>query len=192
MLLRVMRCRFALLLAALALFSCPARAHEVPVDALVQMYVKPEGHTLKVLIRMPLKSDMDEDYARRGDGTVDLAQVNFALRSATTVALLEQLKIFEDGRLLPTPKIVATRMSLDSDRSFATYRQALAHVTGPPLPANTSIYWQEAKLDILVEYPIRSDQSKFSIHAAFDRLALHEVTALQFLAPNGVSRAYRA
>ncbi len=190
MLLRVMRCRFALLLAALALFSCPASAHNVPVDALVQMYVKPEGHTLKVLIRMPLKSDMDEDYARHRDGTVDLSQVNFALRSATTVALLEQLKIFEDGRLLPTPKIVATRMSLDEDRSFVTYRQALAHVTGPPLPTNTRIYWQEAKLDTLVEYPIRSDQSKFSIHAAFDRLALHEVTALQFLEPNGVSRAF--
>ena len=32
--------------------------------------------------------------------------------------------------------------------------------------------------------------SYFSIHAAFDRLALHEITALQFLSPNGVTRAY--
>lgn len=191
MFLRVMRCRFAFLLAALALFSCPASAHIVPVDALVQMYMKPQGHTLKVLIRMPLKSDLDADWPRRSDGAVDLAHVNFALRTATTVSLLEQLKIYENGKLLTKPRIVNTRISLNSDRSFVTYKKALAHVTGPPLPPKTtSIYWQQSKLDALVEYPIKSDRSSFSIHAAFNRLALHEVTTLQFLEPNGVSRAF--
>src|SRR5262249_8998646 len=42
----------------------------------------------------------------------------------------------------------------------------------------------------LFEYPIVSDQSYFSIHAAFDRFAQHVVTALQFLPPDGNVRAY--
>ena len=81
-------------------------------------------------------------------------------------------------------------MSLESDRSFATYESALAHVTGPPLPADTTIYWEQGILDVLFEYPIQSDRSNFSIHAAFDRFALKTVTALQFLPPGGVDRAY--
>jgi hypothetical protein len=50
--------------------------------------------------------------------------------------------------------------------------------------------WNQAKLDVLFEYPIQSDRSNFAIHATFDRLALHETTALQFMSPNGVTRAY--
>jgi len=42
---------------------------------------------------------------------------------------------------------------------------------------------------VLFEYPIRSDQSHFSIHMAFDRLGIRVVTALRFMPP-GVVRAY--
>src|SRR5258705_1930514 len=81
-------------------------------------------------------------------------------------------------------------MSLDGDRSFATYEQALAHVTGPPLSTDISIFWEQGILDVLFEYPIQSDRSYFSIHAAFDRFALKVVTSLQFLPPGGIIRAY--
>ena len=74
-------------------------------------------------------------------------------------------------------------MSLDSDQSFVGYDTALAHVTGPPLPVTETLYWEQGILDVLFEYPIQSDRSYFSIHAAFDRLAQHEVTTVQFLSP---------
>src|SRR5215469_2209590 len=196
MLPRIMRRQFSNALAALILFglhilsASPALAHNIPVDALVQAYMKPQGHVLQVLMRMPLKSYADADYYQRPDGSVDLARADGPLRTAAEVALFENLKIFENGRQLPEPHIVAVRMSLDQDRSFATYSQALAHMKAPPLPENTGIMWDQGKLDVLFEYPIQSDQSSFAVDAAFDRLALHETTALQFISPNGVMRAY--
>jgi hypothetical protein len=81
-------------------------------------------------------------------------------------------------------------MSLDSDKSFVSYDAALAHVTGEPLPSDTTIFWEQGILDVLVEYPIQSDRSYFSIHAAFDRFSLRTITALQFLPPGGAVRAY--
>ena len=38
------------------------------------------------------------------------------------------------------------------------------------------MFWEQGKLDVLFDYPIQSENSYFSIHAAFDRLALHEIT----------------
>jgi len=196
MLLKIMRRQFFIQLAALILLglnllsASPAFAHNIPVDSVVQAYMKPKGHVLQVLMRMPLKSYSDADYYQRPDGTVDLARVDGPLRTAAEVALFENLKVFENGQQLPEPHIVAVRMSLDSDQSFATYEQAIAHMKAPPLPENTGLLWDQGKVDVLFEYPIKSDQSNFSIHAGFDRLALHEVTALQFLSPTGVTRAY--
>jgi len=187
----VARCRFAiLLLAILKLLAGPASAHNVPIDAVVKMFVKPQGHTLSVLVRVPLASDMDAEFPRGGSGYVDFAHVDPFLREAAKIMLLENMEVYEGDRLLPEPRIASVRMSLDSDPSFATYREAMAHVMGPALPPATNIYWEQGKLDVLFEYPIQSDSSYFSIHAAFDRLAMHEVTALQFFSPNGTSRAY--
>ncbi|MGH6827466.1 MAG: hypothetical protein ACREFW_00990, partial [Rhizomicrobium sp.] len=80
----------ALILLAFSLISAsPALAHNVPVDALVQAYVKPQGHVLQLLLRMPLKSYSDADYWHHGDGTVDLTRVDGPLRTAVQVAMIE-------------------------------------------------------------------------------------------------------
>ena len=185
----IMRRQFLSLLAALIFWALPAAAHEIPVDATVQMFVKPEGHVLQVLMRMPLKADMDADYPRKGQ-YVDLARADEALRTAAIVALAENMQFSDDGRKLPDPRVAAVHMALDSDRSFGAYPSALADVNGPRLPDDTTIFWEQGKLDVLFEYPIQSEKSYFSFHASFDRLAEHEVTALQYMAPNGVTRAY--
>ncbi len=110
--------------------------------------------------------------------------------AAATVILLETLTIYERDRQLPDPRIVSARMSLDSDNSFASYDTALAHVTGSPLPPETNMFWEQGKLDVLLEYPIQAEKSYISLHAAFDRLAQHEITTVQYLQPDGVARAY--
>jgi hypothetical protein len=46
----------ALVLLAALSFVAPAAAHDIPIEAMVRMFVKPQGHTLRVLARMPLKS----------------------------------------------------------------------------------------------------------------------------------------
>jgi hypothetical protein len=182
--------RSVLPVVALTFFSSLAFAHNIPVSAVVQMYVKPQGQTLQVLVRVPLTTYTDAEYPRRAGDYVDLAKVDPSLRAAATVILLETLTMYEGGRQLPNPRIVSVRMALDSDTSFASYDTALTHVTGSPLPPETNMFWEQGKLDVLLEYPIQTEKSYFSMHAAFDRLALHEITTVQYLQPNGVSRAY--
>src|SRR5262249_49927283 len=69
------------------------------------------------------------------------------------------------------------------DKSFASYEEALAHLHGPRLPNSTDLYWEQSLLDVQLDYPIQSDQAKFSIHPAYERLGLRVVTALRFMPP---------
>ncbi|HME07485.1 MAG TPA: HupE/UreJ family protein, partial [Bryobacteraceae bacterium] len=100
------------------------------------------------------------------------------------------ISIYEGDTRLPKPKLVRTQISLESDKSFTSFETALAHVMGPPLPVETNVFWNQPLLDVLFEYPIESDQSKFSIHPGLARLGLRVVTSLRFVPPNGAIRAF--
>ena len=165
-------------------------AHDIPRDVTVQAFAKPEGHSFTLLVRVPLKAIMDIEFPRKERDYVDLERVDQSLRDAAMIWLARKIELYEEDRLLPDPRILSTRMSLESDRSFGSYEQALAHVTGPALTNDTSIFWEQGILDVLFEYPIQSDQSHFAIHMAFDRLGIRVVTALRFMPPGGVVRPY--
>ena len=112
------------------------------------------------------------------------------LHDAATQWIAQFTEIEEDGTPLPKPTIVETRVSLESDKSFTSYEQALAHVRGPRLADTTDVFWDQVMFDMLMDYPIQSDQAKFSIHPGYERLGLRVVTALQFLPLTGVVRAF--
>ena len=172
--------------------ACVARvsAHDIPRDVTVQAFARPEGHNFKLLVRVPLKAIMDIEFPRKERDYVDLARVDQSLRDASMIWLARKVELYEEDSLLPDPTIISTRMSLESDRSFTSYEEALAHVTGPALSNDTSIFWEQGILDVLFDYPIRSDRSHFAIHMAFDRLGISVVTALRFLPPGGATRPY--
>ena len=172
--------------------TCVARvsAHDIPRDVTVQAFAKPEGQTLTLLVRVPLKAIMDIEFPRRERDFVDLARVDQSLRDAAMIWLSRKIDLYEEDALLPGPSIRSTRLSLESDRSFGSYEQALAHVTGPALTNDTSIFWEQGLLDVLFEYPIQSDRSRFAVHMAFDRLGISVITALRFMPPGGVVRPY--
>jgi len=153
--------------------------------------VKPEGERLQLLIRVPLKSILDIEYPRRERDYVDIARVGPALREAATRWIASEIRMYEGATLLGAPRLAAARLSIESDRSFGTYDEAVAHVTGPSLPNETTLYWEQGLLDALFEYSITSARSEFSIHAALDRLGLRVATALQFITPDGAVRVYR-
>jgi hypothetical protein len=133
---------------------------------------------------------MDIEFPRKERDFMDLERIDQSLRDASMIWLARKIELFEENALVAEPRILSTRVALESDRSFATYEEALAHVTGPPLGNDVSIFWEQGLLDVLFEYPIRSDQSHFSLHMAFDRLGIRVVTALRFMPPGGVVRAY--
>jgi hypothetical protein len=178
------------LAAAVLTWAAHALAHDIPRDVTVRAFARPEGSRLRLLVRVPLKSIMDVEFPRRERDYVDLARVDSALREVAIVWVARQIELYEGEVRLAAPRVVSTRLSIESDRSFESYDAALAHVTGPPLPPDTTLFWEQGLLDVLLEYPILSERSRFAIHAAFDRLALSVVTVVQFLPPGGAARAY--
>lgn len=165
-------------------------AHDIPASVVVQAFVRPEGQQLHLLVRVPLASIRDVEFPQRGDGLLDLARADESLRDGAQVWIAQEIDAYEDGVLLPAPRLVAVRAALPSDRSFASYEAAFAHLTGPPLAATTTLYPGQALLDVLLEYPIRSERSRFSIRPRLARLGVNTVTALRFKAPDAPERAF--
>ena len=110
-----------LLLAATA----GAAAHDVPADLTVHALLKTEGQRLRLLVRVPLLAMRDVDFPRRGPGYLDLARADASLRQAAELWIADAVGLYEDGRRLDAPRVVTVRVSLPSDRSFASYSTAL-------------------------------------------------------------------
>jgi hypothetical protein len=167
-----------------------AAAHDIPSDAAVQAFVKPDGHVLRLVLRVPMRAMRDVDFPERERGYLELARLAPLLPDAATLWLAEFIEIYEGDSRLPRPRVAATQVSLESDRSFSSYEEALAHVTGPKLANGVNVVWNQVMFDVLLEYPIRSPRSEFSIRPGLERLAARVVTVLRFLPPGGAVRAY--
>jgi hypothetical protein len=175
----------------LALFTvAPAAAHEIPSSVVVHAFVKPDGQRLRLVVRVPLEAIRDVKLPLRGPGYLELSTVQPALRDAAKLWIADFVQLYEGDAKLPAGQIVATRVSLPSDRSFESYDAAVANVTGQPLPTSTDLAWQQAMLDVLLEYPIASDRSRFSIDPALARLGVRTTTVLRFVTPDGAVRAF--
>ncbi len=180
----------ALKLVLLASVASVAAAHDIPADVTVQAFLKPEGSRLHLLVRVPLGAMRDVDYPTRGVGFLDLARADDALFEAANLWIADQVELFEDDARLADPRIVAARVSLPWDRSFASFEEARAHLAGPRLPEETEVYWNQGLLDVWLEYQIRSPESRFSIHSGLWRLGQRVVTVLRFLPAGGAVRAF--
>ena len=175
---------------ALGLLSWGACAHDIPNDVKVQAFVKPEGQNLQLLVRTPLSAMREADIPIRGPGYVDLPRADVALRTAARLWLVDNIDVYEGERRLAAPRIVQTRVALASDKSFASFQQALATVRSAPLANDLDLYWTQQYLDVLLEYPIASERSEFAIHPRLGRLGMQVVTTLRFLPPGGAERAF--
>ncbi len=177
--------------ALLVVFSSIAPAHDIPNDVTIQMLLRPSGERLHLMVRVPLKAIRDVDFpSRPGKGYLDLDKTAPLLPDAARLWLSDFLHMYEGETQLPKPRVLATQLSLQSDKSFANYEEAVAHVTGPKL--DTDVFWDQVLFDVLFEYPIQSDRSYFSIQpGGLAHLARHVVTAMRFLPPNGAVRAFQ-
>jgi hypothetical protein len=182
-----------LVLAVIACALWPAAdlsAHDIPNDVTVQVLVKPDGQRLKLLVRAPLKAMRDVEYPMRGADRLDVGRAGTILHDAATIWLVNNIDLYEGDTALGGARIAAVRASLPADKSFGSFDAALAHVTGAPLPADTELFWSQGLIDVLIEYPIQSDRSEFSINPRFARLGQRTVTVLRFMLPGGAVRAF--
>jgi hypothetical protein len=165
-------------------------AHDIPARVAILAYIKPEADRLRLVIRVPLESMRDMDIPQRALGYLDIHGVGPQLPDAAQLWLAEYIEVFEGDTKLPSPRVLATRISLPSDRSFTTYESAVAHVNGPELPADTQLPWQQAMLDVILDYPIGSERSNFSIRPQLAHLGVRTTTVLRFLPPGKAERVF--
>jgi len=179
-----------LTLAIAVLWAIKSQAHEIPGDARVQAFLKPEGQTARLLLRVPLGSLIDTELPTTDGIMLDLPRVDTMLSDIAVRWATAHIELYEEDARLPDPRAARARITLPSDRSFVTYERALAHVTGPRLPHDTQVVATQGLLDMLIEYPIQNQESRFSIHPRFELIAMQVTTTLQLIRPDGAIRGF--
>jgi hypothetical protein len=143
-------------------------AHDLSGDVKVQAYLKPESARMRMILRVPLASGgkaTPEDIAKQLASTVEL---------------------YENGARSAAPTVTAIRLSAASDRSFVSFKDALAHV----MEAASSISGDQSLLDAVIDFPIHSAASEFSIQPGWHRLGNAVVTVLWFIPQGSTIRAF--
>jgi hypothetical protein len=183
-------CAGLVLLFLITWTGAPA-AHDVPSEITLQVFLKPQGNRLQVLVRIPLILLLNQNLPKRGPGYLDLEQLDQPLRDSAR-ALADGLAVFEDGARLEQFDVREARVSLPSDVSFGSYDEAAAGLRAPGLPAGTDLFWNQGFFDTRLEYEIQSDRSAFSIRIMMGAgLAGRTVTLMQFLPPGRAPRSYQ-
>jgi hypothetical protein len=137
-----------------------ASAHDLPLDRMMNAFVKIEPRQADLVIRVPLDLLRAVPFPLEQGGRYNLAASGPAVETALT-ALASDLSIWENGvRLVPSRAI--GRLAPLSDRSFEDYDQAVAEVAEPLAP-DTKISFELGYLDARFVYPITSPKSVFAI-----------------------------
>ena len=160
----------------------------MPSDVLVQMFVRPMGPHLQVLVRLPLISLLNINLPKRGEDFLDLAAIEPSLKDAAT-ATADAVDFFKGGHKLVAPRTLAVRVSLPSDASFASYESAMAHFSSSTLPVDTEVVWNQGYFDALLEYDVEPGD-EFALHPYFTALAPRVVSVVHFIPPNSPQRSF--
>ena len=182
----------ARIFAAMLIAALPslAHSHDIPSRVTVYAFVKPEGNELTALLRVPMEALGEISFPLRGPGFIQFSESEFASYDAARVYITESLHFYENGVELTDKDLQLTRISLPSNRSFVDFETALANIQSPPLDDSTDLFWRQGVLDVLVTYPIESEDSDFSVNPELGTLSDETTTVLRFLVPNGAERVF--
>jgi hypothetical protein len=133
----------------------------------------------------------DAEFPVQPAGYLDVGKLAPQLPDLATVWIARFVELYEDDVRLAAPRVAATQVSIQSDRSFASFDHAIAHLR-EPLPANReNLVWEQVFFDVLLEYPIRSDRSAFAIRPGLEHLGVQVTTSLEFVTPAGTIRPFQ-
>ena len=181
--------RLALALLAWFAFTFPCAAHDIPGELRVHAFAKQQGDRLDVLLRIPLGLLLNVDLPKQGPGYLALDQIDEGLRRAVAAAD-KDIAWTEDGRPLLLVGSAA-RISLPTDKSFASFDSALALIQGPRLASTQYVFWNQGYFDAHLEYALASPSSAIALDFRIapglrDRLKLD----LRYFTAEGQERAY--
>jgi hypothetical protein len=155
------RCAVVWLICML-LNSTLADAHDLPLDRIMNGFVKIESRQADLVVRVPLDLLIGVPFPLAGDH-YNVAGSGPAVQTALKV-LASTLQLWE-GNVRLAPSAAVGRLAPLSDRSFEDYDQAATGVD-QPLPPDTVIGFQMGYLDAHFVYPISSPNSVFSIESS--------------------------
>ncbi|HUI94435.1 MAG TPA: HupE/UreJ family protein [Xanthobacteraceae bacterium] len=161
MLKRLIGCAAAWLL-CLTLNAGFAKAHDLPVDHIMNGFVKIGPTHADLVVRVPLDLLLGVPFPLRGDH-YDIAASGPPIQTALQ-ALASTLQLSE-GNVRLAASSAAGRLSPLSDRSFESYDEAAAAISRP-LPPDTVLGFQMGYLDVHFVYPISSPNSVFWIESS--------------------------
>ena len=165
--------------------------HDIPADVIVRAFVKAEDGALWLVLRVPLTSMRDVTFPVRGPGYVEIEEASALIEDQAKIWIADYVALFEESARLPTPTVVAARISLPSDPSFAAYDRALTHIRSPPLAPDVDLMLEQAMLDVILRTPVASPESRFSIDPAWAHLGIRTTTVLRFITPAGAERVFQ-
>jgi HupE/UreJ protein len=152
-------CRAAVWLFCAALVSGWANAHDLPLDRMMNAFVKVEPRQLDFVVRVPLDLLRGVPFPLAGDRykiEASKPAVETALKG-----LASALQLWGNNvRLVPSS--ATGKLAPLADRSFEDYDWAAAQVAEPLAP-DTVIAFEQGYLDAHFVYPISSPKSVFSI-----------------------------
>jgi len=178
-------------IAAVLLASARLLAHEIPTDVRIQAFLRQDGQRVRLLVRAPVASTVNDiEWPAKGP-LLDIASVQPAVLEQAGRWIASRVDLFEEDRQLGSPRVAAARLSLPSDTSFDSYDQALAHVNGVPLSPDVELPTSQAIVDVMLEYPLQSAGSRLSISTRYETAALRSVTVLRFTMADRAERAFQ-
>ena len=185
--------RSAALLVGLTLLlpTWSGEAHEIPADVTVQVFVKPDAETLRMIVRVPLISMRDYDFPAREPGYLIISEAEPLIQEAAVEWIANYVQMYEGNELLAHPVVAAARIATPGDRAFRSYDDAIENALSAPLPDDIDLPPQQAMLDVVLEWTITSEESDFSIDPLFAQLGIRTVTVLRFLPAGGTERAFQ-
>ncbi len=136
-----------------------ASAHDLPLDRMMNAFVKVEPRQLDFVVRVPLDLLRGAPFPLVGDH-YQLEASRPAVEAALK-GLASALQLWEDNARL-APSSAAGQLAQLADRSFEGYDRAVARVAEPLAP-DTVIAFDQGYLDAHFVYPISSPKSVFSI-----------------------------
>jgi hypothetical protein len=176
------------LLCALLLGAAPARAHEIPQRVAINAFVEPRDSVLRFVLRVPLEAMRDVDFPLQGDGSLDLVAVRGLLPEAVQAWIVTGLAIEADGERLGAPRLVAVRLAIPTDRSFESHAAAVAHFRDPPLDNSTHLPWQQALLDVMLDFPLPRAGAHLVLLPELAHLGIRTTSVLRIVQPGGAER----
>ena len=173
------------------LIASPLLAHEIPSEVVARTLARSDGNSFQLVMRVPLNSMRDVEVPEFGPGYLDIAELEPRLDDLAAQWIAPFVAVYENGARLPPPVVSGTQISLPSDKSFTHIDRALARIA-ESRPANAErLVWDQVMFDVRLDFPIRSEESEFSLRAGLGHLAERVLLTLQFYLADGTIRAYQ-